>query len=146
MARNPHLTALRVVLAVAAVRALLVGLPATFFPRSFYDDFPWIASWVSLLPPYNEHLTADVGGLQLAFGLLFAWAAYRPSRSLVLPLAAVWTVAEIHHFVFHVTHLEGYSTTDAVGQTTVFAINMVVPVLAFVLARSEVLPGRVPAT
>jgi hypothetical protein len=136
MARHTQLTALRVLLATAAIRALLVGLPATLFPRSFYDDFPWFSSWVSLLPPYNEHLTADVGGLQLAFGLLFVWAAYRPSRSLVRPLAVVWTLAEIHHFLFHVTHLDGFPTADAIGQTVLLAINVVVPILAIALTRS----------
>ena len=45
------------------VAVLLVGLPAAFAPRTFYDDFPFVAHWVELLPPYNEHLVTDVGGL-----------------------------------------------------------------------------------
>lgn len=136
MAR-PQLTVLRGLLIVVAIRALVVGVPATFFPRSFYDDFPWFSSWVALLPPYNVHLVADVGGLQLCLGLLFAWAAYRPSRSLILPLGAVWTLAEVHHFLFHVTHLEAFSTADAIGQTTLLAVNILVPLAALRLAATE---------
>jgi len=42
----------------------LVGFWALLAPRSFYDDFPGGGrSWVSALPPYNEHLVRDVGGL-----------------------------------------------------------------------------------
>ena len=29
---------------------------------------------------YNEHLIHDVGDFYLAFTILFAWAAWRPSR------------------------------------------------------------------
>lgn len=142
MARDTRLTVLRVLLAVVAVRALVVGLPAALLPQSFYDDFPWFASWVSLLPPYNEHLVTDVGGLQLSFGLLFAWAAYRPSRPLVLPLCVVWTLAEVHHFLFHVTHLDAFPTADAIAQTAALAVNVVVPLVAIRLATTSLPPSR----
>ena len=56
--------------------------------------------WVELLPPYNEHLIRDVGGFYLAFALLFAWAALRPSRQLVIPLAAAWSVAALLRAVY----------------------------------------------
>jgi hypothetical protein len=65
-----------------------IGLTAALAPRTFYDDFPFLAHWVELLPPYNEHLVTDVGGLYLAFALLFAWAARKPDRALVLPSAS----------------------------------------------------------
>ena len=62
----------RVCLAFLAISALMVGVLAAFTPETFYSDYPFVASWVHLLPPYNEHLIRDVGGLYLAFGLLFA--------------------------------------------------------------------------
>jgi hypothetical protein len=88
-----HLVA-RLALAYLALSALAVGVPASFEPRTFYDRFPFVTDWVDLLPPYNEHLTADVGGLQLAFRLLFAYAAARPTRTLVPPACAVWSVSQ----------------------------------------------------
>jgi hypothetical protein len=130
-------TPLRLLLAVLAVSALSVGIPASFFPQSFYDDFPFLMQWVSLLPPYNEHLVTDVGGLQLAFGLLFAWAAYRPSRDLVVPLCLAWTVSQALHFLFHITNLDGYDTSDAVGQSLALAVVVLVPLLAIRLTAAE---------
>jgi len=37
----------------------LVGGWILLSPRSFYDDVPWVA----MLPPYNQHLMTDLGGL-----------------------------------------------------------------------------------
>ena len=51
---------LRVVLASVAVSDVLTGLTALLTPRGFYDDFPFGAGWVGLLPPYNEHLAQIV--------------------------------------------------------------------------------------
>ena len=88
-------TLLRVTLACLALSAAVPGLQATISPTAFYDGFPFGRAWVQLLPPYNEHLIRDVGGFYLAFAILFAWAALRPSRELVVPLAAAWSVAAL---------------------------------------------------
>ena len=132
-----RLTLLRAVLGALAFSALLVGVLASFAPRSFYDDFPLGATWVALLPPYNEHLVTDVGGFQLAFGLLFAYAAWRPARELVVPLCAAWLVSQVLHFVFHVTHLEDFGVGDAIAQTVALAAVVVLPAGAIWLARRE---------
>ena len=55
----------------------MIGLTAAFAPHAFYDDFPFVTHWVNLLPPYNEHLVTDVGGLYLGFAVLFGWAAWK---------------------------------------------------------------------
>ena len=70
---------LRLTLACLACSAAVPGLQATLSPRAFYDSFPFGRAWVQMLPPYNEHLTRDVGNYKLAFAILFAWAAWRPS-------------------------------------------------------------------
>jgi hypothetical protein len=62
----------RVALWILAAEAAWVAVPALLAPRAFYDSFPLGASWVEMLPPYNEHLISDVGGFYLAFALLFA--------------------------------------------------------------------------
>src|SRR5882757_2805799 len=72
--RSPN--AARAALGFLAAAAILIGVTAAFAPRTFYDDFPFVTHWVELLPPYNEHLVTDVGGLYLGFAVLFAWAAW----------------------------------------------------------------------
>ena len=125
----------RVVLAALALPPLVVGLLASFAPRTFFDDFPFFTAWVALLPPYNEHLTTDVGGLQLAFGLLFAYAAWRPSRELVVPLCLGWALSQAFHVVWHVTHLDGFPTSDAVGQTAALVAITLLPLVPVALLR-----------
>lgn len=126
-----------------AVLQGLVGLVQLFAPQVFYDDFPLPAApWVSLLPPYNEHLMRDVGALTLAYVLVLAAAAIWMERRLVqVALCAnlVWTVP---HFVFHTTHLSHYSTGDAVAQTIVLAFAVALPAALLVLSRRMPRPER----
>ncbi len=127
--------AVRFTLAYLALGALLVGVTASFAPRTFYDDFPFVMQWVQLIPPYNDHLTTDVGGLQLAFGGLFAYAAWRPSRELVVPVCLAWAVSQALHLVFHLGHLDGFSTADAIGQTVALTSVTVLPLLPVAVLR-----------
>jgi len=120
----------RVALVVLLVSAATIGLTATLAPRTFYDDFPFLASWVELLPPYNEHLVTDVGGLYLGFALLFAWAARTLDRTLVRAVCAAWLLTATIHLVFHASHLEGFSTADAIGELASLALLLAPPVVA----------------
>lgn len=120
-------------LAILAFAALSVGLPATFAPATFFDDYPFFTAWIGLLPPYNEHLVTDVGGLYLGFGLLFTWALIKPSRQLILPLCIGWFIAQALHFVFHISHLEGFGTGDAVSQTIGLAVITLVPLIPILI-------------
>ena len=133
---------LRVLLGTLAALGLVVGVAASAAPLWFYDTFPWLTTWVAKLPPYNEHLVSDHGGLSLGFGLLFAWAAYRPSRQLVLPLCWTYAISQLLHFLFHVTHLEGFSTADAIAQTITLASAWIVPLVAIWLLAPQPM-GRV---
>jgi hypothetical protein len=118
-----------------AAMAAVVGLLATIAPRSFYDDFPFGAAWVSMLPPYNQHLISDVGGFYLAFALLFAWAAVTLRHALVVPLCVAWALAAVIHFGYHVTHLDGWDAGDAVAQTVALAVALLLPVAAATAVR-----------
>lgn len=133
---------LRVGLLVLAATQAFVGLWALPAPRSFYDDFPAPGhNWVSVLPPYNEHLVRDVGALSLALTVLLVAAAIWLDRRLVAITLVVFAVWTIPHVVFHSFHLHGFSPLDAVLQTVGFGIEVVVAaVLAVVLVRS----GRTP--
>ena len=92
--------------------ALTIGLTAAVLPRTFYDDFPFLAHWVELLPPYNEHLVTDVGGLYLGFAVLFAWAARTLDRTLSRAACVAWLLTAGLHLIFHATHLAGFGTSD----------------------------------
>ena len=98
--------------------AASVGLWATFAPRSWYDDFPGgpFEAWAAASPPYNQHLVTDVGALYLGFTVLFVWALWRPARTLIVPVAVAWIVAQVPHFLYHVQHDETLSTGDRVVQ------------------------------
>jgi hypothetical protein len=110
--------------------AAVIGFTAAIFPRTFYNDFPFLVHWVDLLPPYNEHLVTDVGGLYLGFAVLFAWAAWTLERTLVRAVCAAWLLVASLHLLFHITHLGGFDTGDAIGQVFTLALLLVPPPIA----------------
>jgi hypothetical protein len=126
--RSPR--AARAALAVLALATASIGLTATAAPRTFYDDFPFFDHWVDLLPPYNEHLVTDVGGLYLGFAILFAWAARTLQRELVRAACVAWLVVAALHLFFHATHLDGFTAADAIGELTSLAFLLAPPVVA----------------
>jgi hypothetical protein len=127
---------LRALLAALSLSAAVPGAWATLAPRSFYRDFPGAGRhWVAELPPFNEHLVTDAGAFYLAFALLFAWAAWRPARALVVPLCAAWGLFSALHLGWHVSHLDGFSTADAVAQTASLALVLALAAGAAATAR-----------
>src|SRR5436190_20767172 len=94
--------AVRIVLALLAISALVVGLWAQFAPRSFYDSFPGGGRhWVSVDGPYNEHLVRDVGGLNLALAVITIAAQVWLGPRLVSTAAVAWLVYSVPHFLYH---------------------------------------------
>ncbi len=131
-------TAVRVVLGFLVVVQAVVGVWAQVFPVGFYDDFPFGLGWVRLLPPYNEHLVRDVGGLTLALGVVLVAALLRTDRFTVRLAAVAGAVFAVPHTVFHALHVAHFPVVDAVVQTVG---NVGVCALAVVL---WVLAGRLP--
>jgi hypothetical protein len=125
----------RAALWITAASAAAVGLLAVFAPRTFYDDFPFTDHWVDRLPPYNEHLTTDVGGLYLGFALVLAWAAATLQRQLVQAACAGWILFSVLHFIFHARHLDAFGTSDAIQELISLAIVIALPLLALWTAR-----------
>lgn len=128
--------ALRALLAGLALSSAVVGAWAALAPRSFHADFPGGGRhWVDRLGGYSEHLVTDVGGFYLAFTLLFAWAAVRPARALVLPLASAWALFSTIHLAWHSSHLGAFATGDAIAQTASLAITLAAALAVIALAR-----------
>jgi len=123
--RSPRLARIGLVLLCAS--ALSIGLVAMVAPRTFYDDFPFFASWVELLPPYNEHLVTDVGGLYLGFATMLAFAAWTLEATLVRAVACAWLLSAAIHLGFHAGHLDGFGVADAIAELTSLAFLVVLP-------------------
>lgn len=127
----------RAALLILVVSTLAVGLPATFAPEAFYDDFPFLRHWVDLLPPYNEHLVTDVGGLYLGYAVLFGWAARSLQPTLVRAACSAWLLTAAIHLFFHATHLENFSTGDAVAEIASLAFLLLPPAVAIWAVRDS---------
>jgi hypothetical protein len=141
-ARVPFRTATwsRVLLAVLAVTEAVVGGWALLVPRGFYDGFPLPGHpWVALLPPYNEHLLRDFGGLNLGFGLMLAVAAVTLDRLLIRTVLAGYLLYSVPHLTFHLGHLGHFDMVDAVGQVVVLALCVLAPAILLFLTRKA--PG-----
>jgi hypothetical protein len=130
----------RVVLAVWAVASVQLGIWATFAPRSFFDDYPGFGRhWVVVDGPYNEHLVRDFGALNLALAVVTIAALITLSRPMVIAVAVAWLAWGVPHLVYHLRHLDVFSTDDKV--LNVVALSAL-PVLAVVVL---VLTLRTPA-
>lgn len=125
----------RICLGVLGLSALSIGIPAAFAPETFYTDYPFYTALVKMLPPYNEHLVTDIGGLYLGFAVLFIWALIKPSRQLIVPVCSAWILAQALHFAFHIGHLTGFITSDAVGQTIGLGLYILVAIIPIAMLR-----------
>jgi hypothetical protein len=129
----------QVLAALLAISAVCVGVWASAFPLAFYRSFPLPGrGWVSMLGPYNEHLTRDVGGLYLALFVMTAWSVLRPSEQIFRVAGWSWLVFNLEHLGFHLSHLGMFGTGDKIG-------NVVALGGAAVLSALLVLPVRAPA-
>ena len=132
---------IRALLAALAVSAAYPGVWATVAPRSFFDEFPGAGHrWTAELPAYSEHLVTDAGAFYLGFALLLAWAAWRPSRELIVPVCSAFALFSAIHLAWHCAHLDGFDTVDAVLQTASLAAVLAASLGAVVLARRR--PAR----
>lgn len=122
---------LRAGLALVALAEFGTGAWQLLFPRSFFDLY-----WVSLLPPYNEHLMRDQGALNLAMAVVFAGSAIALQRRLVYTALAAFTVWMVSHFVFHATHLAHFPSGHAAAQTVTLGLAVLVPLALLPLARA----------
>lgn len=125
------------VIVLGALTATL-GVWAGFAPESFYRDgpIPLIdTNWVSLLPPYNEHLVRDYGFVNLGLTVPFFVAAIKLTPVLVRTSAAALFMFGAPHTAFHSFHLDHMSAADATAQTlTTSVLTLVLPAIVFSMA------------
>ncbi|HET6751944.1 MAG TPA: hypothetical protein VFL71_22075 [Actinomycetes bacterium] len=147
MMRAPRLS--RTILWLLTVPLVVTGAWALGAPESFYQEFPGGGrTWVSALPPYNEHLIRDVGSLSLALAVLTAAAALTLERRLVIVTALALLVWSTPHLAFHLGHLEGLATVDQVGQLVTLGLGVALPLVLLGLAAARPRPAtpREPVT
>jgi hypothetical protein len=128
---------IRAALAALAAVSLVLGVWASFAPRSFYEDFPGGGhTWVADDGPYNEHLVRDFGALNLAITVVTVFALVALGRALVTAVALAWIVYQAPHLVYHARHLDVYTSGfDKVGTVLALALSLVLPVVVLVYAR-----------
>jgi hypothetical protein len=135
--RSPTLA--RVALLALCGYCLFIGFTALAVPHTFYTDFPFLAHWVERLPPYNEHLITDVGGLYVGFAVVIGIAAWRPEeRLLVIAACAGFLTVSVPHLLFHVTHLDGFGAVDGIAEIAALASLLVPPCVALWATRPAV--------
>jgi hypothetical protein len=121
----------RIGLAYIAVGYALVGFWAAFAPRSFYTDFPGAGRhWISPDGPFNQHLIRDVGELNLALFVVVVAAAVTLSLPLVRAALVATIVNGVLHVVYHVGHVDMFSSSD---QIAIIGSLVLAPVVAVVL-------------
>jgi hypothetical protein len=127
-------TVSRVILALLAGTALLLGVWAEFAPRGFYDDFPGGGRhWVSADGPYNEHLVRDFGALNLALAFLLVVALVHLTPTLVRTAAIASLLFSVPHFVYHARHLDVLSSSDKVANMFSLGLAIGGPVVLLLL-------------
>ena len=130
----------RAVLVYLTASELLVGVWATLFPRSFYDDFPGVGRvWVAVDGPFNEHLVRDVGQLSLALAVIGLAAALTMHVAIVRAAGVALLVNGVPHLVYHLRHLDKYSIGDKVGNVVSLSLLVVLPAIVLALSGRDCL-------
>ena len=133
-----HATVIRFALIYLTVIIGLVAVMILVSPRGFYDDFPTGPSaWVSVLPPYNEHLLRDFGSAGLGLAVLAGLAAYWMDRRLVQAAAISLFAGSLPHAIYHATTFEHYSTGDNIVSFGGLALQALLPLGILYLATGS---------
>ncbi|HET9730358.1 MAG TPA: NAD-dependent epimerase/dehydratase family protein [Acidimicrobiia bacterium] len=127
----------RLMLWILTFSATGVGVQAAFFPRSFYDDFPFGRGWVAMDGPYNQHLVRDVGALNLSLLVVTVAALALSTRALARTAAIGWLVYSVPHYVYHLRHLTmSMAGADKIGIVVSLAITVAAPIVLLLVSRT----------
>jgi hypothetical protein len=141
-------TAIRIFLGILALTSVQLGVWATFWPHQFYRTYPGGGrTWVAQNGPYNEHLVRDFGGLNLTLALLLIVAVVTLSVTMVRTASVGYLLFGIPHLVYHLRHLDVFSSTDKVVNAVLLsgAVLLALGALLFTLQTEERAPARAAA-
>jgi nucleoside-diphosphate-sugar epimerase len=134
----------RLLLWILAIGAVGVAVQATFFPREFYDDFPFGRGWVMMDGPYNEHLIRDVGALNLALLLLTLGSLLVSLRVVARLTAVAWLAWSVPHLVYHARHINMLHAHVSGGEKVIMLVSLAIPVAAAIAVWWLTSPSREP--
>lgn len=133
-----HATLIRVGLGYLTLQVGLVAAAILIAPRAFYDNFPaGPSAWVSVLPPYNEHLIRDFGSAGLGLAVVAGLAAVWMDRRLVQAACVALFAGSLPHAVFHATETGAQSTGDNVASLFALFLQALLPLALLWLATGE---------
>ncbi|MBE8475611.1 hypothetical protein IQ210_32105 [Streptomyces sp. 3R004] len=95
-----------------------------FAPETWYRTFPGIGrGWLERLGPYNEHLMKDYVSMFMAMTVLTvaAWR-YVDSDRFVQTAGLSWLTFNVFHLIYHVQHLDMYSTGEKITMVSVLSL------------------------
>lgn len=140
LARGPVTTPLSGLASALRLSSPTPNDSGTLRVGELHNNFPT----VDAKPPYSEHFARDFGGATLGIALLPAIAVVSPQTVFVIPATLAYSVCSIPHFFFHLTHLDGISTPEAIGLNTVNALGALLGLTTIVLswATRSLRPGR----
>ena len=133
-----HRGAIRFALIYLAITIGVVAAWILIAPKHFYDEFPGGGShWVSVLPPYNEHLERDFGAAGLGLATLALIAAVWLDRRVVQAAAISLFVGSLPHTIYHFTTTEHYSTGDNIASLGGLILQTLLPLLILYLVSRD---------
>ncbi|MDQ8703346.1 hypothetical protein RCO28_12735 [Streptomyces sp. LHD-70] len=130
------MSSVRVGTAFLAAAQLLVGGWILLVPKSFWD-----VPWVSVVPPYNEHLLFDHGAQYLSLAVILGAAAWWTERRLTMVALVALLAFTVPHLAFHAAHLAPLSTASAAGLMFTLGMGVLLPV-ALLVAVGRSAPHR----
>ena len=118
----------KVGLALLAVVHLVIGVLAIAAPRWFFENFPGYGpGWTAAHPPYNQHLTIDLGATFLAFGVLLALALLLADRRVTAVVLVGLVVFSAVHLGYHLLRPGDLAGPPLVAGTVSLAVGVLVP-------------------
>jgi len=141
-------SAIRVLLGILALTSVQLGVWATFWPHQFYRTYPGGGrTWVAVNGPYNEHLVRDFGGLNLAITVFLVVAIVTMSMTMVRTASAGYLLFGIPHLVYHLRHLDVFTSTDKAVNAVLLSLAVLTALgaLLLTLLRQEQAPVRTAA-
>lgn len=114
--------------------AFVQGVPAVWaacWPWSFYTGFPTAdRAWLTLFPPFNEHLVRDFGLMALQLTAVVGYAAVSLEFRLVRATLVAALLFYLPHLVYHQLHLVFHSDTGMQLVSQVVPVALLLVLLA----------------